>query len=62
MRVMLHKLVDNSLYMGVMAHDYQIHKKSVQHNSDTLISPIYIYGDQTVTILSPSTTDLAITF
>ena len=47
MRVMLHKLNNNALYMGVVAHDYQIHKKSVQHNSDILVSPICIYSDYT---------------
>ena len=33
--------------MGVVAHDYQIEKKSVDPNSDTLISPICIYSDYT---------------
>ena len=45
MRVMLHKIVNNALYMGVAAHDYQTHKKSVDHNSDILMSPVCIYSD-----------------
>ena len=40
MRVMLHKLINNALYMGVVAHDYQIHKKGVQPNADILVSPV----------------------
>ena len=47
MRVMLHRIINNALYMGVVAHDYQVHKKSVQPNSDILVSPICIYSDYT---------------
>ena len=38
MRVMIYKLINNALYIGVTAHDYQIHKKGVQLNSDILVS------------------------
>ena len=41
MRVMLHKIVNNALYMGVVAHEYQIHLKSVDHNSDIIMSLIH---------------------
>ena len=32
MRVMLHRIVNNALYMSVVAHEYQVHMKSVDHN------------------------------
>ena len=47
MRVMLHRLINNALYMGVVAHDYQIQKKGVQPNADILVSPVCIYSDYT---------------
>ena len=47
MRVMIHKLINNAVYMGIVAHDYQVHKKGVQLNSDILVSPVCIYSDYT---------------
>ena len=50
MRVMIHKLINNALYMGIIAHDYQVHKKGVQLNSDILVSPVCIYSDYTFSL------------
>ena len=47
MRVMIHKLINNALYMGIIAHNYQLHIKGVQLNSVILVSPICIYSDYT---------------
>ena len=47
MRVTLHKLINNALYMGAAAHDYPIQKKGVQPNADILVSPVCIYSDYT---------------
>ena len=47
MRVMVHKLVNNALYMGLPAHEYQVHMKGVQPNSDILTSSVCIYSDYT---------------
>ena len=47
MRVMIHKLINNALYMGITAHDYQVHKKGVPLNADILVSPVCIYSNHT---------------
>ena len=47
MRVLIYKLINNALYMGLTAYDHQVHKKGVQPNSDILVSPVCIYSDYT---------------
>ena len=43
MKVMLHKIINNALYAGKVAHDYQIQKKGITPGSKVLISDICIY-------------------
>ena len=47
-KVMLHKVVNNALYIGKVAHDYQIRCKGVQSdNSDILMSDKCLYSAHT---------------
>ena len=47
-KVMLHKIINNALYVGKVAHDYQIRCKSVQSdNSDILMSDKCLYAAHT---------------
>ena len=43
MKVMLHKIINNALYAGKVAHDYQIQKKGITPGSKVLISDTCIY-------------------
>ena len=40
---MLHKIINNALYAGKVAHDYQIQKKGITPGSKVLISDTCIY-------------------